>query len=384
MKMLFWVSLTLLLYTFFIYTSLLLLFTAIKARKGELVRGTTCENYHPQVSFIIAAHNEEKIIEEKIINTLALDYPPECIQIMVASDNSNDSTNDIVRRYQDKNVLLVNVKDRKGKTHAQNMAVLKTSGEILVFTDANSMWDPKSLQLLVNQFAQGKAGYVCGQLRYVDTASSSGYSEGLYWKYEMFLRGQESMLHSVTAGNGAIYAVRACLYPRVSPLYSHDLELPHRMVAKGKLALYEPRAIACEKAAASTREEYRRKIRMLARTWHRILHGPSLYNPFKYGAVYSWMMVSHRLFRYLVPLFQLSLLASSFLLWGQGLFYRAALTGQLLFYFLAALGAIFHLQQRPFYLPHYFCMVNFASLAGFFLAATGKVSPIWEKAQSTR
>lgn len=383
MKMMFWVSLTLLLYTFLIYPSLLLLFTAIKARKG-VVCGTTCENYQPRVSFIIAAHNEEKIIEEKIINTLALDYPPECIQIIVVSDNSNDSTNDIVKRYQDKNVLLLNVKDRKGKTHAQNMAVLKASGEILVFTDANSMWAPRSLQLLVNQFADNKAGYVCGQLRYADTASSSGYSEGLYWKYEMFLRGRESLLHSVTAGNGAIYAVRACLYPRVSPLYSHDLELPHRMVAKGKLAVYEPQAIAFEKAATSTREEYRRKIRMLSRTWHRILHGTSLYNPFKYGAVYTWMMVSHRLLRYLVPFFQLTLLASSFLLWGQGLFYRAALMGQVLFYLLAALGAIFHLQQRPFYLAHYFCMFNFASLAGFYRAVTGKVSPIWEKAQSTR
>ncbi|MBF7081407.1 glycosyltransferase family 2 protein [Desulfallas sp. Bu1-1] len=383
MKLVFWCTLALTFYTFVLYPVILLVLHLAKKPETKPA-GIMPATYQPNVSFIIAAHNEEAVIEKKIFNTLDLRYPRDKIQIIVASDNSTDATNDIVKRYQNKGVLLLDLRRRGGKTRAQNEAVKMASGEILVFSDANSMWKPDALEQLMRHFTDNKTGYVCGQLKYVNTGSNSGYSEGLYWKYEMLLRRLESSLHSVTAGNGAIYAVRAADYVNIAELYSHDLEMPHLMVAKGKRAIYEPAAIAIEKTASNSQEEYRRKIRMLTRTWHRVIYGPCLYNPFKYGVKYAWMMVSHRLFRYLFPFFQIIIYLSNCCLWKQGLIYQGLLISETLFYLLALAGYLLPLKSKLFYLPYYFCMFNYASLAGFVKAATGKVSTTWDKAESTR
>lgn len=384
MELLFWGSLILGFYTFFIYPGMLLILTRLSGRLKPSGPGPTPALFQPRVTFIIAAHNEEAIIEKKLLNTLTMDYTGAKLQIIVASDGSTDTTNQIVRRYQQQGVSLLDLQQRKGKTHAQNRAAGVAGGEILVFSDANALWAKDALALLVQPFCNPKVGYVCGQLKYVHTKDNGGYSEGLYWKYELLLRRLESSLLSVTAGNGAIYAVRAADYVQIAPLYCHDLELPHTMVAQGKRALYEPLALATERVAENPREEYGRKIRMLARTWHRIITGPSLYNPFKYGLVYTWMMVSHRLCRYLMPLIQIVFLLATALLWKQGVFYQGALMLQAVFYLLALGGWLFGFQSKIFTLPYYFNLVNFSSLLGFLYALGGKVAPTWEKAPSTR
>jgi len=302
----------------------------------------------------------------------------------VASDNSTDATNDIVKSFQAKNIMLIDLQSRGGKTRAQNQAVKTATGEILIFSDANSILKQDAVQKLVKYFADEQIGYVCGQLKYVNQVNNSEYSEGLYWKYEMILRSLESSIHSVTAGNGAIYALRAADYVYVEDLYSHDLEMPHLMVAKGKRAIYEPTAIAYEKAAANASEEYQRKIRMLARTWHRIIKGACLYNPVKYGFKYAWMMISHRLLRYLVPFFHISLYLANCFLWRQGLLYQMALLTQTLFYSLALTGYLLHLRNKLFYLPYYYVMFHLTVLVGFYKALSGNISGTWEKAESTR
>ncbi|MFA5384035.1 MAG: glycosyltransferase family 2 protein [Eubacteriales bacterium] len=384
MKILFWATAALTFYTFFLYPVFLSLLVWITLKRRPEPPGLPNKPEWPRVSLIIAAHNEEKVIEKKLLNTAELDYPPGKLEVIVVSDNSTDSTNELVRKYENKGVILVEVDQRRGKTFAQNQAARVATGKILFFSDANSIWEKDALWRLAERFENPRTGYVCGRLKYVNEETGSGFSEGLYWRYELSLRFLESRLFSVTAGNGAVYAVRAGDYMEIDDLYCHDLELPHELVKRGKLALYEPAAVGCEKAAGEVEEEYARKVRMLSRTWRRILTGPSLYNPFKYGAVYSWMMISHRLLRYLVPFFQIIIFGSSWFLRNSGPVYAAAFAAQLAFYALALAGKVFKLENRLFFVPYYFCMFNLASLVGFFKAQTGNVSPVWEKADSTR
>jgi len=384
MKILFWAAAVLTFYTFFLYPVFLSLFVRLlPKREPEPLRYPDKFKW-PRISLIIAAHNEEKVIEKKLLNTLVLEYPAGQLEVIVVSDNSTDGTCDVVRKYEDRGVILVEVDQRRGKTFAQNQAVRVATGGILFFSDSNSIWEKDALQRLAMCFENPKTGYACGRLKYINEETGSGFSEGLYWKYELYLRFLESRLFSVTAGNGAIYAVRASDYLEIDDLYSHDLELPHEMVKRGKLALYVPAAVACEKAAKEVEEEYTRKVRMLSRTWRRILTGPSLYNPFKYGPVYSWMMISHRLLRYLVPFFQVIIFGASWFLRNSSAVYMAAFAAQLAFYALAIIGKVFNLKNRLFFMPYYFCMFNLASLVGFFKALSGNVSPVWEKADSTR
>ena len=384
MELAFWILLLITFYTLFIYPVILVVLKMFLRRDKSSFSACAPDTNQPLVSFIIAAHNEEKVIYNKLLNTLDLEYPGDKMEIIVASDNSTDATNQIVRDFPHRKVILLALGEHKGKTNAQNKAANVAAGKVLVFSDANSIWEKNSLRNLLKPFACQRVGYVCGQLRYINTAAGSGYSEGLYWKYEMLLRICESDLLSVTAGNGAIYAVRATDYIKINPLYCHDLELPHLLVAKGKRALYEPTATAAEKAGDSAGEEYGRKVRMLTRTWHRIITGSCLYNPIKYGIAYSWMMVSHRLFRYLMPFLQIAVFVFSCFLWRCNLFYQVILAVQVIFYFLALAALLFKLQNKFFYLPYYFCIFNYASLVGFYNALTGKISPTWEKADSTR
>ncbi len=384
MKVLFWTAAALTFYTFFLYPIFLSVFVRLLSKREPETSGLLNKTEWPRVSLIIATHNEEKVIEKKLLNTSELDYPSRKLEVIVVSDNSTDGTNEIVRKYENKGVILVEVDQRRGKTFAQNQAARVATGKILFFSDANSIWEKDALWRLAARFENPGTGYVCGRLKYVNEETGSGFSEGLYWRYELYLRFLESRLFSITAGNGAIYAIRAGDYLEIDDLYCHDLELPHELVKRGKLALYEPAAVACEKAAGEAEEEYARKVRMLGRTWRRILTGPSLYSPFKYGPVYSWMMISHRLLRYLVPFLQIIIFVSSWFLKNSGPFFMAVFTAQLAFYALALAGKVFKLKNRLFFVPYYFCMFNLASLVGFLKAFSGNVSPVWEKADSTR
>src|SRR6266516_1032098 len=224
----------------------------LAAAGGARVRGyrpRRDDGYLPSVALIVVAHNEEGVIARRLENALALDYPSDRLELVVTSDGSTDATAEEVRRFAERGVRLV-VNPRAGKTAAQDAAVRETSSEVLAFSDANSIWEKDALRLLVRNLADPEVGYVCGRLRLTDPQKAPT-SEGLYWRYELWLRAQESGLGSITAGNGAIYAVRRSAYQELGSEHSHDIAFPFRLRRVGLRSVYDPAAVGVEPAAAS-------------------------------------------------------------------------------------------------------------------------------------
>ncbi|MEP6978380.1 MAG: glycosyltransferase family 2 protein [Thermoleophilia bacterium] len=325
----------------------------------------------PTVSIVVAAWNEQDVIERRLDNLIALDYPPELVEIVVASDASTDRTDELVDAVagREPRVRLIRA-PRGGKVAAQNLAVHETGGEILAFSDANATWAAPALRKLVRNFADEEVGYVCGQLRLERPDGSN--REGAYWRYELLLRESESALGSVTGGNGAIYAVRRSDYVEVDPRFGHDLAFPYLMVQRGRRAVYEPEAMAFEKPSRDIGDEYRRKVRMFEHCWLITLRG----RMFRHlDPVYLAEVVSHRALRYGSGILHVILLGSSAALARSGGVYAVALGGQLLF--LAASTA------RPG-LPRYYTVVTWATVEALANYLRNGVPAVWEKVEGTR
>jgi cellulose synthase/poly-beta-1,6-N-acetylglucosamine synthase-like glycosyltransferase len=360
-KTLFWGALAALAWTHVAYPAAAV--AAARLRPRPVRKGDDL----PSVSVIVAAHNEEDVIERRLENLLELDYPADKLELAVASDASTDATDDLVER--EPRVRLIRC-PRGGKVAAQNQAVRETSGEIVAFSDANATWAPNALRELVRNFADPEVAYVCGQLRLDDADGTN--REGAYWRYELGVRAAESQLHSVTGGNGSIYAVRRPDYVDVDPRFGHDLSFPYLMVQRGRRAVYEPQAVAYEKPTPNIGDEYKRKVRMFEHCWAIVLEGNMLRG---LGPVYFAEIVSHRHLRYASGLLHLVALATNAALLGEGTVYRALFAGQLAFLGLAAV--------RPG-LPRYYVLVTWATveaLAGYLRSG---VPAVWEKAAGTR
>ena len=291
----------------------------------------------PDVTVVVAAHDEEDVIARRVENLLELDYPAERLAVVVASDGSTDGTDAAVAAIaeRDAKVRLVSA-PRRGKVPTQDAVVAGLESEVVAFTDANAVWAPGALRALVRSFADPDVGYVCGSL---ELESGNGTSrEGLYWRYELWLRGSESKLAGITAGNGAIYAVRRSDYVTSDdPRMGHDLGLPYSMAQRGRRAVYEPAARAFEKGARDSEDEYGRRVRMQAQGWTHVLSGRML-RPAE--PLFLAQLVSHRLLRYLSALLHAALLGSSLALAGRGGVYRTALAAQLAWLGLAAAGRL--------------------------------------------
>jgi cellulose synthase/poly-beta-1,6-N-acetylglucosamine synthase-like glycosyltransferase len=285
----------------------------------------------PRVSVIVAAHDEEEVIAGRLENLLALDYPREQLEIVVASDASTDRTDEIAAGFAP-SVRLIRA-PRAGKVAAQNLAVRETDAEIVAFSDANATWAPDALRKLVRNFADPDVAYVFGRLRLRDAAG--GNREGLYWRYETWLREQESLLHSTTGGYGSIYALRREDYVEVDPRFGHDLALPYVMVQRGRRAVYEPEAHAFETPTPTNEAEYRRKVRMFEHCWLITLRGRMLR---RLPPLYWIGIVSHRHLRYASGLLHLVALGTNVALLGEGWIYVATLAAQLGLLAAAALG----------------------------------------------
>jgi len=324
---LFWASLAALVWTHAVYP----LVAAALARLSP--RRVAAADVEPSVTVVVAAHDEESVIERRLDNLLALDYPREKLEIVVASDASTDRTDELVASYHPP-VRLLRC-ERGGKVAAQNRAVAETSGEIVAFSDANATWAPDALRKLVRSFADSAVAYVTGRLCLLDAAGDN--KEGLYWRYETWLRSQESTLHSVTGGNGSIYALRRSDYVDVDPRFGHDLAFPYLMVQRGRRAVYEPEAAAFEKPTPSNETEYRRKVRMFEHCWLITLRG-SMFR--RLPPRYLLEIVSHRLLRYASGLLHVVLLGTSIALvaGGRGWVYDAVLAAQVALLAAAALG----------------------------------------------
>jgi len=312
---LFWGSLAALAWTHALYPAAVSLAARVRTRR---VAGD--DDYLPSVAVIVTAYNEENAIEQRLENLRALDYPPELLEIMVTSDASTDRTEELAEAAGAR--VLRN--PRGGKVAAQDAAVRATEAEVVAFSDANATWAPDALRKLVRNIADPKVAYVCGRLR-LETPDGSN-KEGVYWRYELVTRAGESRLGSVTAGNGAVYALRRSDYVEVDPRFGHDLSLPYRMVQRGRRAVYEPEALAFERPTPTNETEYRRKVRMFEHAWLIVLRGRMLRGQ---PPGYLLALLSHRHLRYASGLLHLILLGSSLALLGHGAVYAVFLGLQL-------------------------------------------------------
>jgi len=330
----------------------------------------------PTVSLIVAAYDEEEVIEAKVANALALDYPRERLELIVASDGSTDAT---VERARAAGADLVLELPRGGKLAAQNAAAERASGEILAFSDANSVWRADALRRLVEPFADPKVGYVCGQVRFLDPEGDN--LEGAYWRYEMAVREMESALAGITAGNGAIYAVRRNAYVPLDPSGSHDLSFPFELAKRKLRSLYVPAARAEEKMAPTLEGEFARKRRMMVGLWD-IVVGERMISPRGYPPLYAFELLSHRLLRYLTPFLHLVAFAANIALLGQGRVYVVTYAIQVAVTAAALLGG--SLRFGPFRVARYYAMTTASIAAGLWDRLRHGPPAAWEKAPGTR
>ncbi len=376
MTAIFWGALALIVYVYFGYP--FVLFIASRFR-----RPTHYDDAHqPTVSLVIAAYNEEKVIREKLENALALDYPTEKLEIVVASDGSADATDAIVQSYADRGVVLRRVEPRGGKTRALNRVIPQTRGEILLLSDANTMYQPDAVQKLVRHFADPSVGAVSGDVRLVEAADTHAHSEGLYYRYERWLQRLESEIGSIIGVDGAMYAVaRHCFRPPADHTVVDDFVISMTVARLGYRVLYEPEAVAIEESTSTSHEEFRRKIRIVAGGIQAFVQGQGV--PRWQQPLLLFCYVSHKLLRWALPFFLLLVFAASLAL-ASSLFYRLLLWAQVLFYGAAACYAWNVLAVRKWRLgniSYYFCLVNMAALIGCCKGLFGMQAVTWQRTQ---
>jgi cellulose synthase/poly-beta-1,6-N-acetylglucosamine synthase-like glycosyltransferase len=330
----------------------------------------------PSVSLIVAAHDEEPVIAAKVANALALDYPRELLQVIVASDGSTDRTAELAREAGADLVLEL---ERAGKVPAQNAAAERATGSVLAFSDANATWEARALRELVAPLADPAVGYVCGQARLVDQGGSN--QEGAYWRYELAIRANESALAGVTGGNGAIYAVRAAEYLPLGPAASHDLSFPFMLTKRGLRATYAPGAISEEKMIATTEGEFARKRRMMRGIFDEVVRDGML-SPRGYGPAYAFEIYSHRVLRYASPFLHLGAFAANLALLDAGTVYAFTLAVQLLLLLAAGLAGAVPL--RPLQIARYYVLTTASIALGLWDRIRHGTPGAWEQAEGTR
>ncbi len=376
----FWLSIGLVLYAHVGYPILLGLVAALRGpeAQGAARRERPApDDELPSVSVIVAAYAEQDVIAERVANIRALDYPQPLIELIVACDGSADET---ATRAREAGADVVLELPRGGKIRAQDTAVERAHGEIVAFSDANVAWEPDALRRLVAPFSDARVGYVCGEVQLVDAATGSN-QEGLYWRYELALRALESRVRSVTGGNGAIYATRRESYLVVDPIMGHDLSFPFNMVKRGWLAVAVREAQASEKMVPTIEGEFARKRRMMSHTWPIVLRGGML-SPRGYDPLYAFMIVSHRILRYVTPFLHVIALVANVLLLGQGWVYWLTLAVQLGVLAAAALaGAV---PARPLLIARYYVLTTASLAAGLWDWLVHGTAAGWEPAEGTR
>ncbi len=371
----FWLSAAALLYTYVGYPLLIASVSLLRprvVRRGEYLR---------EVSVIITAFNEEKNLRAKLENTLALDYPRELLEITVASDCSSDRTDEIVREFASQNVLLHRQAERLGKTAAQNAAVEKASGEIIVFSDATSHYQPDVLKMIVPNFADAGVGCVGGRLIYVDRKDTDvGKGAKSYWGYETFLKRHESRACSLIGVSGCLYAVRRSAYVPLENDACSDFIIATKMVEQGFRAVFEADAICTEETNQRPDNELKMRVRVIAQTFSDLWRNRAMMNPFRTG-LYAWQLFSHKVMRYFVPFFLLGLIGSSGLLSLNSPLYRIIFLLQALGYSCAIVSWLLEksgVRSRVLALPHYFVLANVASVIALFQFLRGERYARWQ------
>jgi cellulose synthase/poly-beta-1,6-N-acetylglucosamine synthase-like glycosyltransferase len=373
--LIFWVSAAAL---FYAYVGYPLLLAALSRLRPRAVRRA---DISPSVTLIITAYNEERDLARKLENTLLLDYPQDKLEVMVASDCSSDRTDEIAREFAARGVSLHRQPERLGKTAAQNAAVERASGEIILFSDATTLYDRNVLRALMPNFADPTVGCATGRVVYTDSAESSvGHGTRSYWSYEFLLKKHESNVCSLIGVCGCLYAVRRSAYV---PLYHEacsDFIIATKMVEQGLRAVYEPDAVCMEETNERAGKELKVRVRIITQTFADLWRNRAMMNPFRSG-FYAIELLSHKVMRYLVPLFLIAILAASATLAPGSLFYGVALAGQIALYGAALLAYLLErvgLHSRLLAIPQYFVLGNLASLIAFYKFLSGERYARWE------
>jgi len=387
MEIIFWISLIIIVYTYLGYGFILYLMLRIRrVFYGQRPQVFYDHDQMPTCTLLIAAYNEESFITEKIRNTLKLEYPEGKLEIIFITDGSTDNTPNILKEYPQ--IKLLHQDERKGKVAAMHRAMEHVKTEIIIFTDANTLLNKDALLKISRHYADSKIGAVAGEKRvhYDKKADAGAAGEGFYWKYESLLKKWDSELYSTIGAAGELFSVRRSLYSPVSDdTILDDFMISMLIAAKGYRIAYEPEAFAIETASENISEELKRKVRIAAGGIQSIVRLKSLLNIFRYGLL-SFQYISHRVLRWTITPFLLILvliLNILICLQNPGLIFYFLLSGQVLFYFLAFMGMEFEkkeLRFKIFFVPYYFCVMNYAALAGLKRYLGNQQSAIWEKA----
>lgn len=383
MATIFWVGLSVVVFTYLGYG--LLAWAVVKVQGARKIPEDQRTNEElPAVTLLIAAYNEADILPDKLANCRALDYPADKLQLLFVTDGSSDDSAAILGQQQD--ILLLHQPERRGKIAAVKRAMERVKTPITVLTDANTYLNTQAIRRMVTDFQDPTVGAVAGEKRVISQGDASSGGEGLYWRYESFLKRKDSEWHSVVGAAGELYAIRTELFHQVPSDTILDDFMHTLLIAKdGYRVTYAPDAIAEEHASANVSEELKRKVRICAGGWQSMGRLLPLLNPFRYG-VLSVQYIGHRVLRWsLAPLFlPLILLANISLAASDAHWiYSLILVGQLFFYGLAFLGYLFRERKVAipgFFAPYYFVIMNYSVYAGFLRYWRGKQAAVWEKA----
>lgn len=385
LKLLLWSSLFIIAYSYIGYGVLLYVLVRIK-KLLKKVPNSTAATYEPQVTLVVAAYNEEDFIHTKIKNTLELDYPAGKLQVIFITDGSSDGTADIIRQYP--SLELLHRPERRGKVAAMNRAIDYVKAPIVVFCDANTLLNRACIRELVKHYTDPKVGAVAGEKKVLagDDAQAAGAGEGIYWKYESFLKRLDSEFYSVVGAAGELFSVRTHLFEKAKEdTIIEDFVQSLKVCLKGYVVRYEPNAYASESGSLSIADERKRKVRISAGAFQAMGMLKELFNVFKYP-VLSFQFISHRILRWtLCPLALVILLLSNIgiVLLRGGIIYDILLGMQVFLYLLAILGWMYmnrSIKVKALYVPYYFFFMNVSVYMGFARFLQGRQSVLWEKA----
>ncbi len=350
-------------------------------------RGVRRDAIEPFVTVLITAFNEETAIRAKLENTLTIEYPGEKLEILVASDGSTDRTDSIVREFAERGVKLFRQEGRIGKTGTQNNAVAKATGEIILFSDATTVYEPDVLRRLLPAFADETVGCVAGRLIYVDDASTNvGKGAKSYWNYETFLKMAESRACSLIGASGCLYAVRKSAYEPMYPEACSDFLICTLLYRQGLRSVFEPTAVCVEHTNRRTNDEMRMRVRVISQTFTDLWRNRDMFNPLKSG-FYAVELFSHKVLRYAVPFILMTLVLSNAILLGAGAFFDVTFAVQIMFYAMAGAGWLMEKAGRRLsilVIPLYFVLANLASVIAFYKFLRGERYSTWEPIREAR
>lgn len=366
---------------FYIYIGYLLLILLINF---FLKKRDIDNQIYPTVTLMIAAYNEEKDIYKKLINSCELNYPKNLLKIIVVSDASSDDTDQIVNDFDSDNVQLLRVEGRVGKTHARNIAMKSNQSDITVFSDATTHYGKDSLRNLIKNFSDSTVGMVTGHLKYYDSKKTQmGIGQKLFWKYETLIKTAQTNLGTLTGSIGCITGFRTKLYSELPANVIEDFTGPLMIIKKGYRVVFESKAVCFEETTTKSKQEYSMRVRVIRGGLTGLLYAKEVLNPLKYPFV-SFQLISHKLLRWLAPIFGISLFTLSGIAMmsvSPDITIKLIFFVQVLFYFCALLGFIlekFGIHNRILGIPLYFIVVNSASLVAIYKVLTSRLEATWE------